>query len=65
MDRKGGLRCCALAAALLSLAAFGHGLPVSQIHRLEFADCDDIAFGPNEDVLLAGHSPEDRLPMTV
>ena len=34
-------------------AAFGQELPVSQIHRLEIADCDDIVFGPNEDVFLA------------
>ena len=63
--RNGGLRCCALAAGLLSLAAFGHERPVPQIHQLEIADCDDVAFGPDEDVFLACHSPEDRLPISV
>ena len=63
--RNGGLHCCALAAGLLSLVAFGHERLVPQIHQLEIADCDDVAFGPDEDVFLACHSPEDHLPINV
>ncbi len=34
-----------------------------RVHRLPIADCDDIAFGPDDDLYLACHSPEDRLPI--
>lgn len=63
--RNGGLRSCALAAGLLCLAAFNHEQPVPQIHQLEIADCDDVDFGPDEDLFLACHSPQDRLPINV
>ncbi|MBK5293941.1 MAG: SBBP repeat-containing protein [Acidobacteriia bacterium] len=36
-----------------------------EVHRLALADCDDAAFGPNGDLYLACHSPEDRLPIEV
>jgi Beta-propeller repeat len=36
-----------------------------QLHRLELADCDDVAFGPDDDLYLACHSPYDRLPTKV
>ena len=35
------------------------------VHRLEIADCDDVAFGPEGDLYLACHSPEDRLQIDV
>ena len=63
--RNGGLRFCALAAGLLSFAAFGHERVLPQNYHMEIADCDDVAFGPDEDVFLACHSPEDRLPINV
>ncbi len=37
----------------------------AEVHRLALADCDDVAFGPNGDLYLACHSPEDRLPIQV
>jgi hypothetical protein len=40
-------------------------IPAPQIHRLEIADCDDAAFGPEQDLYLACHSPYDRLPVDV
>jgi hypothetical protein len=40
-------------------------IPASLVYRLEIADCDDISFGPEEDLYLACHSPEDRLQIPV
>lgn len=51
--------CCATVATIKSQSA-----PL-QVHRPEIADCDDVAFGPDEDIYLACHSPYDRLPIDV
>jgi hypothetical protein len=39
--------------------------PAPLVYRLEIADCDDLTFGPEEDLYLACHSPEDRLQISV
>jgi hypothetical protein len=52
-------------AVLLCVAIFGQSATLPQVHRFELADCDDVAFGPDGDLYLACHSPQDRLPVEV
>jgi hypothetical protein len=40
-------------------------LPAPLVYRLEIADCDDVTFGPEEDLYLACHSPGDQLQVPV
>ena len=49
----------------LSCASLWLGLLMAQpttepVQRLPLADCDDVAFGPGDDLYLACHSPSDR-----
>ncbi|MFN0106309.1 MAG: SBBP repeat-containing protein [Bryobacteraceae bacterium] len=55
------MRCPAVALVCLAVLC---GAPPTR-HRLELADCDDVAFGPDGDLYLACHSPEDRLQIAV
>lgn len=50
---------------LICVAAFAQTVDSVKVHRLELADCDDVAFGPSEDLYLACHSPQDRLQVPV
>lgn len=48
-------------AICLSAGVWAQGTRFLQVHRLELADCDDVAFGPMGDLYFACHSPFDRL----
>lgn len=59
------LALCVLVASLGIPRVLSSEPVFPQIHRLEIADCDDVAFGPAGDLYFACHSPEDRLPVEV
>ncbi|MEX2261312.1 MAG: SBBP repeat-containing protein [Bryobacteraceae bacterium] len=57
---------CRLFVACLGISLILKSETVApQVHRLEIADCDDVAFGPEGDLYFACHSPEDRLQIEV
>src|SRR6266571_8365209 len=56
---------CLLAGCLGMPLILDSEIPAPQVYRLEIADCDDVAFGPEGDLYLACHSPEDRLQIAV
>ena len=53
------------AAVLLCETTLGQSVAVPQVHRLQLADCDDVAFGLDGDLYFACYSPHDRLPRKV
>src|SRR5262245_39281652 len=52
-------------AVVLSIAMLGQSAILPQVHQLQLADCDDVAFGPDGDLYFACHSSYDRLPIGV
>lgn len=53
------------AGVVLCVALLGQTATLPLVHRLQLADCDDVAFGPDGDLYFACHSPHNRLPIEV
>jgi hypothetical protein len=56
---------CVLFGCVAFLWPLQNQQSAADLYRLEIADCDDVAFGPEGDLYLACHSPEDRLKIPV
>jgi len=54
-------KACLACLVFLSAVLMAQGPKLIRSKHLGIADCDDIAIGPNGDIYLACHSPDDRL----